>query len=40
MPVKGLVTQGAVRRLLTHNDHAVEMVKSITKETDLDPCAV
>ena len=36
---KGLVTQGDVCRLLTHKDHAVEMVDLIIKETDLDPCA-
>lgn len=34
----GLVTQGT-RRLLTHKGYAVEMVKSIIKETDVDPCA-
>ena len=34
----GLATQG-VRRLLMHKEHAVEMVESIIKETDLDPCA-
>ena len=33
------ITQGTVRRLLTHKEHAVEMVESIIKETDLDPCA-
>ena len=36
---KGPIAQGAVRRLLTHKEHAVEMVDSIIKETDLDPCA-
>ena len=36
---KGPVAQGAVRRLLMHKDHAVEMVDSIIKETDLDPYA-
>ena len=39
MTGKGPVTQGTVRRLLTHKDHVVEMVDSIIKETDLDPCA-
>ena len=34
-----LVTQGAVHQLLTHKEHAVEMIKSIIKDTDLDPCA-
>ena len=36
---KDPVTQGDVCRLLTHKDHAVEMVDLIIKETDLDPCA-
>ena len=36
---KGPITQGAVRCLLTHKEHAVEMVESIIKETNLDPCA-
>ena len=36
---KGLVAQGVVRHLLTHKEHAIEVVKSIIKETDLDPCA-
>ena len=35
----GPVTQGVVRCLLTHKEHAVEMVGSIIKETDLDPYA-
>ena len=35
----GPVTQGAVRCLLTHKEHAIEMVESIIKETDLDPYA-
>ena len=39
MTRKGPVTQGIVRRLLMHKDHAFEMVDSIIKETDLDPCA-
>lgn len=37
--MKGLVAQGAVCRLLMHKEHVVEMVESIIKETDLDPCA-
>ena len=39
MTVKGPITQGAVHRLLTHKEHAIEMVESIIKETNLDPCA-
>ena len=37
MSEKGLVAQGAIRRLLTHTELVVEMVESIIKETDLDP---
>ena len=33
------VTQRVVGLLLTHKEHAVEMVESIIKETDLNPCA-
>ena len=33
------VTQGTVCRLLTHKEHAVEMIESIIEDTDLDPCA-
>ena len=36
---KGSIAEGVVRHLLTHKEHAIEMVKSIIKETDLDPCA-
>nr|POE46205.1 hypothetical protein CFP56_60594 [Quercus suber] len=36
---KGPVAQGSVHRLLTHKEHAVEIVDSIIKEIDLDPCA-
>ena len=32
------ITQGT-RHLLTHKGYAVEMVESIIKEMDLDPCA-
>ena len=35
----GPITQGAVCCLLKHKEHAVEMVESIIKETDLDPYA-
>ena len=37
MTEKGLVAQGAIRRLLTHMEHVVEMVELIIKETYLDP---
>ena len=37
MMEKGLVAQGAIRRLLTHTELVVKMVESIIKETDLDP---
>lgn len=36
---KGPIAQGAIRRLLTHKEHAVKMVELIIKEMDLDPCA-
>ena len=39
MTWKGPVALGAIRKILTHKDYAVEMVNSIIKETDLDPCA-
>ena len=39
MTATGPVTQGTVRRLLMHKEHAVEMVESIIKDVDLDPCA-
>ena len=35
----GPITQGTIHHLLTHKEYAIEMVKSIIKETDLDPCA-
>ena len=35
----GPVILGAIRRLLTHKNYAVEMVDLIIKEMDLDPCA-
>ena len=38
MTGKGPIAQGVVHRLLMHKEHAVEMVQSIIKETDLDPC--
>ena len=33
------ITQDSKRRLLTHKDYAVEMLESIIKEKDTDPCA-
>ena len=33
------ITQGTIHRLFTHKEHIVEMVESIIKETNLDPCA-
>ena len=39
MTATGPVTQGTVRRLLMHKEHAIEMVESIIKDVDLDPCA-
>ena len=37
MTSSGPVTEGA-RLLLTHKGYAVEMVESIIKQTDMDPC--
>lgn len=39
MTGKGHVLLGTVRRLLTYKEHTIEMVVSIIKEMDLDPCA-
>ena len=39
MTEKGPIAQGAIRRLLMHTEHAIEMVESIIKEMDMDPCA-
>ena len=39
MTLIGPITQGTVRHLLTHKEYAVEVIKSIIKDTDLDPCA-
>ena len=36
MTAKGPITQGAVHCLLTHQDHAVEVVESIIKEMNMD----
>lgn len=34
-----MMVKGPVHRLLTFKNYAVEMVDSLVKETDLDPCA-
>ena len=34
----GLVTQGPNRRLFTYKDYAVEVIESIIKDKDVDPC--
>ena len=39
MTTTGPVTQGTVRHLLTNKEHTFEMVESIIKDVDLDPCA-
>ena len=39
MTSTGPVTQGFIRRLLTHKEHAIEMMEFIIKDTDMDPCA-
>lgn len=38
MTGKGPIAPSLVQRLVTHKDYAIEMVASIIKETDLDPC--
>ena len=38
MTRKGLVALDPIQRLVTHKDYAVEMVITIIKETNLDPC--
>ena len=38
MTSKGPVNASLVQRLVTHKDYAVEMVNSIIKVTDMDPC--
>ena len=38
MTATGLITQG-IHHLLMYKEYAVEMVESIIKEMDLDPCA-
>ena len=39
MTSTGPVTQGSVCHLLTHKDHAIEVMKSIIKDMNMDPCA-
>ena len=39
MTLSGPVTQEPNRRLLTHKEYAVKVIKSIIKDTDVDPCA-
>ena len=39
MTTAGPITQGLDRRLLTHKDYAIEMIESIIKDKDVDPCA-
>ena len=39
MTTSGPVTQGSIHHLLTHTEHAVKMIESIIKDTDVDPCA-
>ena len=39
MKMLGPITQELDRRLLTHKVYAVEMVESIIKDKDVDPCA-
>ena len=38
MTMSGLVTQELDHRLLTHKDYVVEMIGSIIKDKDVDPC--
>ena len=39
MTTSGPISQGPNHRLLTHKDYAVEMIESIIKDKDVDPCA-
>ena len=39
MTMSSPITQDPKRRLLTHKDHALEMMESIIKDKDVDPCA-
>ena len=38
MTTPGLVTPDSERHLLTHKDYAIEMLESIIKDKDTDPC--
>ena len=39
MTMSNPITQDPKQRLLTHKDHALEMMESIIKDKDVDPCA-
>ena len=39
MTISGPVTQRPDHRLLTHKDYAIEMMGSIIRDKDVDPCA-
>ena len=39
MTTSGPVVQDPDRHLLTHKDYALEMVESIIRDKDVDPCA-
>ena len=39
MTSSGPEDQGPDRRLLTHKNYAIEMVGSIIRDKDIDPCA-
>ena len=39
MMMSGPVTQDPKRHLLTHKDYALEMMESIIRDKDVDPCA-
>ena len=39
MTTSGPVTQGSIHHFLTHKEHAVKMIESIIKDTDVDPYA-
>ena len=38
MTGKGPITEANVHRLLTHKDHVVEVIESIIKDIEMDPC--
>ena len=39
MTTSSLITQGSECRLFTHKDYAIEMMGSIIRDKDVDPCA-